>query len=292
LAPHRVELIALFNILLRKILLRMASSSTRPSVLNSENKRVMENVEEKLDKLFKAKKMPESHGLNHCKIVLGNMEAAIQDAEMKASAALDLSENNKLTLSLAAVLHEADDHKYFGADSNNAETILKEALEGVAASCVITARVLEMINLVSASVNGNTVPEKAREDPTLLWPRFCDRLEAIGTVGAVRCLQYNQEKGDPLTTEQSPRPKSEDEVWSYVTEERWNKYQNGGSSASMMDHYYDKLLQIAVFPPAVVQNDHLVQTAQKRVEPLVRICLEYGRTGKAPVDLINSFKKD
>ena len=26
----------------------------------------------------KAKKMPESHGLNHCKIVLGNMEAAIQ----------------------------------------------------------------------------------------------------------------------------------------------------------------------------------------------------------------------
>ena len=29
-----------------------------------------------------------------------------QDAEMKASAALDLSENNKLTLSLAALLHE------------------------------------------------------------------------------------------------------------------------------------------------------------------------------------------
>ena len=36
-----------------------------------------------------------------------------------------------------------------------------------------------------------------------------------------------------------------------------------GDSASMMDHYYDKLLQIAVFKPEVVNNTYLVQEASK-----------------------------
>ncbi len=36
-----------------------------------------------------------------------------------------------------------------------------------------------------------------------------------------------------------------------------------GDSASMMDHYYDKLLQIAVFKPVVVNNTYLVQEASK-----------------------------
>ncbi|XP_023330750.1 uncharacterized protein LOC111703121 [Eurytemora carolleeae] len=120
-----------------------------------------------------------------------------------------------------------------------------------------------MISYVSASVNGNTVPESALQDPTLLWPRFCDRLEAIGVIGAVRCLQYNQEEGAPLHTPLTPRPKTAEEVWTHVTEERWNKYQSGGKSASMMDHYYDKLLQIAVFQPDVVHNKYLVLEASK-----------------------------
>jgi hypothetical protein len=44
-----------------------------------------------------------------------------------------------------------------------------------------------MISYVSASANGNKIPEIALEFPEFLWPRFCDRLEAIGTIGAVRC---------------------------------------------------------------------------------------------------------
>ena len=47
-------------------------------------------------------------------------------------------------------------------------------------------------------------------------------------------------------------------------------------SASMMDHYFDKLLQIAKFEPDVVQNDFLCEEAEKRVEPLVQVCLEWG----------------
>lgn len=73
----------------------------------------------------------------------------------------------------------------------------------------------------------------------------------------------------------------------------------------MMDHYYDKLLQvkwqmnedtvinlfsqIAVFPTEVVQCPYLAEEAQRRVKPLVEICLEASKREEAPVDLIKSF---
>ena len=71
----------------------------------------------------------------------------------------------------------------------------------------------------------------------------------------------------------------------------------------MMDHYYDKLLQvnkwlrnrlyqafsqIAVFPTDVVKCAYLTEEAQRRVKPLVEICLEASKRGEAPVDLIKS----
>ncbi len=59
----------------------------------------------------------------------------------------------------------------------------------------------------------------------------------------------------------------------------------------MMDHYFDKLLQIAHFDKTVVQNDYLTQEASRRVKPLVDICLEYGNSGKVPLDLIKSYEE-
>lgn len=50
----------------------------------------------------------------------------------------------------------------------------------------IVSEALSMIDLCSASKNGNKVPEDAKSRPELLWVRYCDRLEAIGTIGAVR----------------------------------------------------------------------------------------------------------
>ena len=94
-------------------------------------------------------------------------------------------------------------------------------------------------------------------------------------------------------------------MWAEVREERFENYQkSGGGSASMMDHYYDKLLQvnrqmnvqkvtsfsqIAVFPTDVVQCPYLAEEAQRRVKPLVEICLEASKRGEAPVDLIKSY---
>ena len=101
-----------------------------------------------------------------------------------------------------------------------------------------------MISYVSASANGNKIPAIALEFPEFLWPRFCDRLEAIGTIGAVRCYQYTIENDRILHIPNlTPRPTSEEDLWkNYVTDDRFEKYQLKGSSISMMDHFYDKLL--------------------------------------------------
>ena len=56
-----------------------------------------------------------------------------------------------------------------------------------------------------------------------------------------------------------------------------------------MDHYYDKLLQIAFFDPKIVQNQYLIKEAKDRVQPLVDICVSYGKTGEVPEDLIQSY---
>jgi len=260
------------------------------TITDSDMKSVMGVAQALLETLFTSVGMKESHGLGHCLTVLAHMEVALSCPGMTPQVRGQLVPRRQLSLRLAALLHEADDHKFFGAESRNCRDILEKSLTGVTERELIQEEVEEMISYVSASVNGNTVPEKAKEDPSLLWPRFCDRLEAIGISGAVRCYQYNNEVNDPLVTDSMPRPTTVEEVWSSVTPERWASYQNGGSSASMMDHYYDKLLQIAVFPEEVVQCPYLVEEANKRVQPLIDICLEAGRTGEAPVDLIMSHQ--
>lgn len=109
-----------------------------------------------------------------------------------------------------------------------------------------------MISYVSASDNGNSIPKKAKKHPEFLWPRYSDRLEAIGPIGAVRCWQYNEEVKRPKSVDSTPRPKTREQLWNFVTPDRLFKYMEQKSSDSMMDHYFDKLLQIAVFDPNIV----------------------------------------
>ena len=118
---------------------------------------------------------------------------------------------------------------------------------------------------------------------------MADRLEAIGAIGAVRCYQYNCEKGEALSVASTPRPKTREEVWANVTPDRLQKYMDTKDSNSMMDHYFDKLLQIARFDPEVVKNEFLCKEAERRVEPLVKICLEWGKSGVVPEKLIMSY---
>ena len=250
---------------------------------------IMSLASKKLEFILNKRGVPDSHGMGHCSQVLKNIENALESTKKV------LKEERKLSLKLGALLHDADDRKYFSKDSKNGETIIKECLKKLDPESPtilenhkkIIEETLLMINMVSASKNGNKIPEIAKMEPEFLWVRYADRLEAIGVIGAIRCYQYAIEKGNLLYSENTPRPTNKKELWNFVKTERFDKYQIDGISESMMDHYYDKLLQIAKFDRDVVQNNFLLEEAGKRVEPLVNICIEFGKTGKIPDSILN-----
>ena len=89
---------------------------------------------------------------------------------------------------------------------------------------------------------------------------------------------------------ETPRCNSDEEAFALATEERFKQYQErGGSSASMIDHYFDKLLQVARPPPDIVRNSYLEEAARDRVEPLLKVVRAYGETGEVPVAYIEEM---
>ena len=92
-----------------------------------------------------------------------------------------------------ALLHDADDKKYFPANEGypNAAKICQTALASTKRfnAKAVEKEMRKMIAYVSASDNGNSIPKRALSNPELLWVRYADRLEAIGPIGAVRCFQ-------------------------------------------------------------------------------------------------------
>lgn len=228
-------------------------------------------------------RIPESHGMGHACRVLGHAEKALEAAEAPVSA------GRALAVRLAALLHDADDRKYFPKgheDCPNARRLMEEA----GAEAEVVSDALRMIGVVSCSKNGNKVPAELAGDPCWLWPRWADRLEATGEVGIVRCWQMCHEKGESLFCAETPRPKAEADVWSFATEERFEEYQkSGGKSVSMMDHFFDKLLRVARPDYSSVRNAYLEAEMDCRAAPLVNLCLEFGRTGAVPEDLIREM---
>ena len=136
---------------------------------------------------------------------------------------------------LAALLHDVDDRKLFPSAIGypNAIKILKPYLEDKAIE-----NIKNKISLVSASKNKNSIPSG---DLTNLLARDCDRIEAIGEIGVVRCYLYTKNIDRPYFTDDTWIITSESELKTYNLEKRFTDYQN---SESMIDHFYDKLLHI------------------------------------------------
>lgn len=238
---------------------------------------------EELKVLCSKHNVAESHGFGHAIRVLEHVHQAL-------SFATGIGAARKQAVRLAALLHDADDRKVFPdkKEVKNAQQIMENA----GAEWVVIRDAMRMIELVSCSANGNSVPDDAVKEPELLWPRWADRLEATGEIGIIRCWQFNCEVGAPLMLADTPRPKSEEEVWAFATHERFDRYQAFGISNSMLDHYYDKLLRVACPPLHVVQNSYLEEEMMHRAQPLVKVCLDYGLTGLLPLneEIISEMK--
>ncbi len=237
-----------------------------------------------------------THGLAHMLTVLCHadkaLEVYIQDNPDKP-----IDEKDLLKVKLAALLHDIDDSKYFGETEGypNARAILSEtAISDLEPSDIDD--IIEMIDWVSSSKNGDRIPEKvlATGKEYLLYPRYADRLEAIGIIGLDRTLNYTiklKKKGDPrgiLFDESTERANNKSELFDRIaTEERYRSYNTG--SRSMMDHFYDKLLRIGTFP---IANRYFEKECATRQQPLIDIALEFGRNKDITEEQLKKLMED
>ena len=100
---------------------------------------------------------------------------------------------------------------------------------------------------------------------------FRNRLEAIGMIGVERCYSYTLRSNKPLFNENTPTPRTEEEIWEFATEQRYSKYHGG--SDTMIDHFYDKLLRLGAYP---IRNPYFDDECEKRQRPLIDFLLKFG----------------
>jgi uncharacterized protein len=214
---------------------------------------------ELLGGILEAAQVDAGHGIGHADLVLEHANKALQHEGLPATI--------NHAIRLAALLHDADDSKFFpnNTDYQNARYILDK----IGANDLIEL-VIKMISLVSCSKNGN----KVVKPEWLLIPRFADRLEAMGRIGIVRCWQFTKHKDRPVFLDSTPRPCSLQEVRAVATPERFAQYTGG--SDSMVDHFYDKLLHLVGMETT---NEYICREAQDRHLVLVNFCIQFGRAG-------------
>jgi HD superfamily phosphodiesterase len=217
----------------------------------------LETKIEKLKKILEINNISPCHGIIHALAVLDNAIIALSE--------YNLSDENIKCLLFAALLHDADDKKFFPNNNNldNLRNILCDEQQ------IVIDNVVKMVNLVSSSKNGDNIPENTEE--WMLIPRYCDRLEAIGIIGITRLLIYTIYTNTKIYVEDTPRPKSIDEIYKYASIERYNKYK--GNSNSLFDHCFDKLLRFSNFP---IKNKFLNDEAIKRIKYIIDFVLLFG----------------
>ena len=91
------------------------------------------------------------------------------------------------TVELAALLHDSDDRKLFGGNSNNAEKLMTK--HGY--SSQMQGTVLDIIDRVSFSKNGTSQPETIESQVV----QDADRLDAMGAIGIARTFAYGGSTG-------------------------------------------------------------------------------------------------
>lgn len=180
-------------------------------------------------------KIPEHHGFQHFVDVANHGRNAIKHGWY--------TRRQSREIILACYLHDVDDRKIAfpkvkGQTYPNARAILKEigcsSYEDV---------VIEMIDLVSASKNKNSVPADPKKRYYLV-PRECDRICALGTKGIERCLDFTKDIGNPLFTVNTPMKTTDFDV--HLDANKYSFEEYDGKSLSAIDHFYDKLLHLCV----------------------------------------------
>ena len=227
---------------------------------------------DRLESIFTINKVCHSHGIDHAIAVMNNAKTAIECCEFK------LNESTIKCILLASLLHDADDRKFF--PNNFKYENVKEILFDMDTDSVYL--IIKMISLVSSAVNGDNIPHDIEE--WMLYPRYSDRLEAIGFIGIKRCYQYAITSNNKLYTEKTLFAINEEDLWKIATTKRYNNYK--GVSESMIDHYYDKLIRAGDFP---IKNNFFDEESKKRKNISVNFIINCGINKDCLPHYINNF---
>lgn len=216
----------------------------------------------------------DSHGIDHACKVMEHAKKALYFADYL------LTTDEYECVLLAALLHDVDDIKFFPENTNyqNVRLILKN-YSNDSINLIIT-----MISLVSSSKNADDIPSYVIGKEWLLIPRYADRLEALGIIGIERCLKYNKTINQPLYLSTTIRIKNNEQLWNVATEERYNSY--NGNSISMLDHYYDKLIRLSLFP---INNEYLNIEAKNRNKIIIDFVLYFGEKESITYDDVTNY---
>lgn len=227
--------------------------------------------------------MPASHGLDHARMVFFHAVLALSKYDNRPGTNC-ITMADKFAVLFAALLHDADDRKYFPSHKNfeNARAIMRR----VDVDQDVQNAVVRMIRYASCFKNYK-FPVEAKMSPWVLIPKHCDRLEAIGWIGVIRAWKYSIETREKLSNPATLRATTRRALWKIATRERYDLYLETGRSGSMIDHYYDKLLHLHKEP---MHNTYLDNEKLRRIKPIIRVCLRFGRDGKLKVNTLKLAK--
>lgn len=143
------------------------------------NERLINDAKEYIRVLFE--KNSDGHDLAHSLRVYSN---AMKIAETEPGCDIE-------AIALAALLHDADDHKLFNTENNaNAVSFMKE--HGIEDQRI--AFIVSIINSVSFSKNRGKKPDSLEGKIV----QDADRLDAMGAIGISRTFAYGGKHGRPL----------------------------------------------------------------------------------------------
>lgn len=234
--------------------------------------------------------VPKSHNIEHVRNVMNHTQKACDIAK--------LSEEESLIAILAALMHELDDSKLkkYLISSETARKKLQiftkfpiaESLLLILPTSTTTCYgTLRCISLVSASTNGLSLPYNV--SPWEFIPRDADRLEAIGLIGIERTWRYTREEKKPLFCAASPRCITSEQVIKTASDERFQRYCEGQASASMMCHFYDKLLHIHKMSSG---NSYMEKEAMARRDIMIDFCIFFGTHNTMTDDMVLHFLEE
>lgn len=182
--------------------------------------------------------LPEDHNYIHFIYVWKHAYEAIK--ELKKCSPFEVT-----AILLAALLHDVDDRKLSGSHTKTKTLLIARQLLKESNCEEYTELVCEMISLVATSENGNSC-HLPRDQRWKYIPRDCDRLEALGSIGIQRVGMGCYRSGLCFYDEHTPLPVNEEQIQTVLEERPIENYICKGTSLTMMDHFYDKLLHLHV----------------------------------------------